>query len=730
MPTTEPHPAALQPGPGGSTSPSPWAPAGPVASLVTDTGLVTLVEGSSFCVSGRSGDMLADLPHGLFVLDTRCLSRWELTVDGHPLEPLTVASDAPFEATFVSRVHPGRHQADSELLVFRRRHVGHGMRERLTIHNFGTSPARIDLAIELDIDFADVFEVKESRVCRRESYSITCTPTEWRSVHEAEELTKTVTLHLSRAAVTEPSRLSWTLDVPARGQSELCLELDLAVGDHLIEPRFRCGQPDEHAEPTRRHTAWRAGTPVLKTDHPALARAVTRAMEDLGALRIFDPEHPELPVTAAGAPWFMTLFGRDSLITGWMALLFEPSLALGVLQTLARLQGTRVDDATEEEPGRILHEVRFEKAASLALGGGAAYYGTADATALFVMLAGELRRWGVATDVIDGLVPHLDHALAWIEDWGDRDGDGYVEYQRRNPSGLVNQGWKDSWDGVNHADGRIAAPPIALCEVQGYVYAAYRARAHLAAEVGDLATAERYDSKAATLKEAFNRDFWLDDRGWFAIGLDATKEPIDALSSNIGHCLWTGIVDEDKATQVADHLLSPEMFTGWGIRTLASSMARYNPISYHNGSVWPHDTAICAAGLMRYGFVDHATTVIEGLLEVAHVLGGRLPELFAGLDRRELSVPAAYPTSCSPQAWAAASPLLLLRTMLRLDPSAHRQQVHLAPVMPQGMTRLELHGIRIGDRTLDIRWERGDVTVDGLGGLELLATPRPPVHDS
>ncbi|MEJ5255801.1 MAG: glycogen debranching N-terminal domain-containing protein [Acidimicrobiales bacterium] len=709
---------------------SPWSPTGPVASLVTETGLVTLVEGSSFCVSGRAGDIRPDLPHGLFVLDTRCISRWELSVDGGAIEPLTVASDAPYEATFVGRVRPHRHQADSELLVFRRRHVGRGMREQVHIHNFSTIPARVELTIAIDVDFADVFEVKESRVRRRGPYSISCTPNRWQSTHVADGLTKTVTVQLSKPARLEPGRLTWLVDVPARGHAEVCIEVHLSVGDHHLEPRFRCGQLDEEAEPARRHTAWRASAPILETDHPRLARAVTRAIEDLGALRIFDPEHPEHPVIAAGAPWFMTLFGRDSLITAWMALLVDPTLALGVLETLARLQGTRVDDTTEEEPGRILHEVRFEKAASLALGGGSIYYGTVDATPLFVMLAGELRRWGLADEVIERLMPHIDRALSWIDEFGDRDGDGYVEYQRRNPAGLVNQGWKDSWDGVTHADGRIAEPPIALCEVQGYVYAAYVARAHLASEAGDTATAERYGRKAAALREAFNRDFWLEDRGWYAMGLDAHKQPIDALTSNIGHCLWTGIVDEDKARRVADHLLSPELFTGWGIRTLASSMARFNPISYHNGSVWPHDTAICAAGLMRYGFVEHATQVIEGLLDAAQALGGRLPELFAGIDRRELSVPAAYPTSCSPQAWAAASPLLLLRTLLRFDPWTRRHCLHLAPVMPEGLTRLALHGVQVEGRTLDIRWERGELTVSGLDGLELLPEPRAPLHGS
>ena len=251
-------------------------------------------------------------------------------------------------------------------------------------------------------------------------------------------------------------------------------------------------------------------------------------------------------VLAAGAPWFMTVFGRDSLLTAWMALLVDPDLALGVLQTLARFQGTEVNPRNDEQPGRILHEMRFGEAASLSLGGGSIYYGSADATPLFVMLLGELRRWGLARELVDELLPNADRALAWIEEFGDADGDGYVEYHRATERGLANQGWKDSWDGIRYADGKVAEAPIALCEVQAYVYGAYLARAHFAFEAGDTATYERYRAKAADLKEAFNRDFWVEDKGWFAVGLDADKRPIDSLTSNMGHCLWTGIVDEDR----------------------------------------------------------------------------------------------------------------------------------------------------------------------------------------
>jgi glycogen debranching enzyme len=322
-------------------------------------------------------------------------------------------------------------------------------------------------------------------------------------------------------------------------------------------------------------------------------------------------------------------------------------------------------------------------------------------------------------------MPNADRALEWIDRFGDRDGDGYVEYDRQSPNGLDNQGWKDSWDGVRSADGRLARPPIALCEVQGYAYAAFLARAHFAQTAGDTASFERYRTKAVELRRRFNEDFWLDDQGTYALGLDGDKRPIDAVTSNPGHCLWTGIADPDKAALVADRLLGADLFSGWGVRTLATSMVAYNPVSYHNGSVWPHDNAICAAGLVRYGFVEHAHRVIEGQLAVAAAEGHRLPELFAGFSRAEIRVPAAYPASCSPQAWAAAAPLLWLRSLARLDPCVPQGEVRLAPELPRSIRRLHVDDIALGPHRLTLSVANGQVDVDISGDLEVVAAPRP-----
>ena len=707
--------------------PSPFAGVTPVASLAHADGSVTLVEGQTFCLSGRTGDMSRDFPHGLFVLDTRVLSRWELRVGGDRLEPLTVDIGDPFSATFVGRAHPAPGQADADVVVFRHRDIGWGMRERILLTNHGLVATSVAVELFCEADFADLFAVKESHVPPRAALQGERTERGLRFTLDEETAAKRAEVRLDPAPADNAEGLRWRITLMPQATWELCAEVTISVRGKVIEPRFTCSAVDRPSVPALRLASWRATLPEVTTDHAGLAHTIQRTSEDLGALRIFDPEHPDVPILAAGAPWFMTVFGRDSLLTAWMTLLADPSLARGVLETLARFQGDDVVAASEEEPGKILHEMRFGSARGLSLRAGDRYYGSVDATPLFVMLLGELRRWDLADDAVASLLPHADRALAWIEDFGDRDGDGYVEYQCLSERGLANQGWKDSWDAIRFADGRLAEAPIALCEVQGYVYSAYVARAHFAAEAGDTPTLERYRRKAHDLRQRFNEDFWLEERGWYALGLDADKRPIDALASNVGHCLWTGIVDPDRAGAVARRLMSRELFSGWGIRTLATSMAAYNPVSYHNGSVWPHDNAICAAGLARYGYVEEAHRVLGSQLAVAAHQHGRLPELFAGFAREDLATPASYPTSCSPQAWASAAPLLWLRTLLRLDPWAPLGRVSVAPELPPWIGRLRVEGIAIADQRLTVDIEAGQVEITGSGSLEILPEARSPL---
>lgn len=707
----------------------PWNFSGESAPLGQPGGTVTLVEGSAFCISGRSGDIVPGTPQGVFFRDTRFLSRYEMRVNGQQPEPLASSPTDPFSAVFAGRTRPRPGRDDSPLMVFRHRYLGRGMREDITVRNFGEEASYCSIEIVVDADFADVFEVKESRVELSGERSVVAGIDSllfrWRRGAVRRGLK--VTFGAKPTQLTQDAAV-YEVIVPARGTWSACLQLTPIIEGEEIEPRYRCGDPVERATPVERMAKWRRNLPSVATDHGGLAAVVARSAEDLGALRIFDPEFPERTVVAAGAPWFMTLFGRDSLLTSWFALLVDPDLALGVLQTLARFQGVEVDPRHDEEPGRILHEMRFGDAASLALGGGRIYYGSADATPLFVMLLGELRRWGLASEVVDSLLPHADRAMDWIADFGDRDGDGYVEYQRASDRGLVHQGWKDSWDGIRFANGDIARPPIALAEVQAYVYGAYLARMHFAREAGDEGLAAEYAELAAGLKERFNHDFWLPDQGWFAVGLDGSKRPIDSLASNMGHCLWTGIVDEDKAERVAERLMEPSMFSGWGVRTLGAEMGGYNPISYHCGSVWPHDNAVIAAGLMRYGFVEAAQRVIMAQLDAAVCQGGRLPELFTGLARDEFPTVVTYPTSCSPQAWAAAAPLLFVRTLLRLDPWMPHGKMWLDPVLPEEIGWLRVERIPLVGRRVTVEVMDGNVKVEGLPPeFEVVTSPRHPL---
>lgn len=689
---------------------------------------VTLVEGSAFCICGRSGDVRPGGSHGLFFRDTRFLSGLELHVNGQRPEALATHRVSPFSATFVLRGQPPDGQADSTLMIIRHRYVGRGMREDITVRNFGEEATQCSVQLRCAADFANLFRVKEGRARPEGTVKLESSRDGLLFTVERTASTRGLRIVADQAAQMVSDLVTWDLVLPARGTWSTCVQFSTIIEGDEIEPRYVCGQPVEASTPHRRLDQWRRAVPAVETDYDPLQTAVAGGADDLGALRIFDPDHPERAVVAAGAPWFMTLFGRDSLLTSWMALIVDPRLAQDTLQTLARFQGTDVNPRTEEEPGRILHEMRFGGARSLSLGGGTVYYGTADATPLFVMLLGELRRWGLAPDVVDSLLPAADRALAWIEDFGDCDGDGYVEYRRATDGGLVNQGWKDSWDAIRYFDGRLARAPVALCEVQGYVYSAYLARAHFADEAGDLETAARFRAKAVDLKAAFNRDFWLEDKGWFAMGLDADNRPIDALASNVGHCLWTGIVDKEKADQVAARLLSPEMFTGWGVRTLASSMTGYNPLGYHVGSVWPHDNAIIASGLTRYGYVEEAHRIIVGLLEAAGCFGGRLPELFGGLSKHDVPFPVRYPSSCSPQAWAAACPLMFLRSILRFDPWVPHGKVWVDPALPECIGRLRVDRIPLAGRRLTVDVDGDSVSVEGLGDdIQLVMAPRAPL---
>jgi glycogen debranching enzyme len=426
---------------------------------------------------------------------------------------------------------------------------------------------------------------------------------------------------------------------------------------------------------------------------PELERIYHQSLIDLASLRLFVKSRPGEALPAAGLPWFMSVFGRDSLITSFQALPFAPNLAITTLRTLANRQGYCIDDFRDEEPGKIIHESRFGEMTTFEERPHSPYYGTADATPLFLILLDEVERWTGDTQLVKELEWNARAALEWIDIYGDRNQDGYVEYDRRNKeTGLENQGWKDSWNAILFADGSNSRLPRTLCEIQGYVYDAKRRCARLAREIWhDSVLAERLEQEAIDLKRRFNRDFWLADKGYFALAIDGDGRKVDALTSNIGHLIWSGIVDDDKMDSCVQHLMGERLFSGWGIRTMAEGEGGYNPIGYHNGTIWPHDNSIIALGLAQHNYHQEASRIATGILQAATYFNNRLPEAFAGYDRAMTEYPVEYPTACSPQAWATAAPLLLLRAMLGLEPIGKHLIVN--PHLPEFIDWLKLFNI-------------------------------------
>ena len=686
---------------------------------------MALVDGASFVVSSPSGDIHPDQPQGLFVRDTRVLSKLSVEVDGQPLNVVSSVPRGPFAVSIVSRAHHSAypHHADVPLTVLRHRSVGPGLHEELEVQNHSIHPVELTLSVAVDADFASLFDVKADV----QDPDVTARIVGVDGRLQLRSSDRSSEHHGLKTWVNlEPppddrvgDRSSWDLAL-APGEA-YSLVVEVWAGPDASED----DRPDVFVREDRAERALRVardpadGVRVITADR-RLERATVQSLDDLAILRIFDPDHADRVVVAAGAPWFMALFGRDSILTAWMALIADHRLAAGVLQELADGQGRKEVMATEEQPGRILHEVRYDRRSVGVLGGSGIYYGTVDATPLFVMLVAEYLRWSNDWALVERLMPAVDAALSWIEDYGDRDGDGFVEYQRNQETGLANQGWKDSWDGVRYGDGRVAEAPIALCEVQAYVYGAYRARSYLAEVAGAPAVASEWSERADGLQAAFDKAFWLPELGTYAIGLDAEKRPIDSVSSNVGHCLWAGIVPTERAPQVVLALTSPAMSSGWGLRTLAADNPAFNPLSYHCGSVWPHDTAMAIAGLSRYGFASEAAVLSSNLLDAAEAYGGRLPELFAGFDRAELPAPVAYPASCSPQAWAAASTLLLIRSMVGLEPDLPRGRVAVRRSVGDGRDEFRAEGIALGQSRVTLTTGAVGTGIDGLASSVFL----------
>jgi glycogen debranching enzyme len=634
---------------------------------------LSVLDGSTFLVGNRLGDMRADegREHGFFSEDTRFVSRWVLRVDAAPLQLLGLDQDAHYAARFF--LAPGVSPDDAApYSVMRRRLIDHVWMEEVTVTNHRHAVTDLLVVLQVDADFADLFEVKDGVVAARE-VTFHHDDRTFVLAYERDGFQRSVVIAASRPATITRQGFAYTLRLAPGEQWSTTFTVTPRSSQPGVTfaPRERRADLDELSRlKAAELDAWLARAPELETQDAALARTYRASLSDLGALRL----HPELveraTLPAAGLPWFMALFGRDSLIASYQALPYLPGLAATTLRVLAARQALMRDDFHEQEPGKILHELRFGELTARGERPHSPYYGSADATPLFLVLLDEYHLWSGDDQLVRDLEPNARAALEWIEDSGDMDGDGYVEYARRNPrSGLVNQCWKDSWDAIQFADGTLAKGPIATCEIQGYVYDAQRRAARLAREVwDDTALAERLERRAADLRERFRRDFWMPGRGCHALALDGDKRQVDSLTSNIGHLLWSGLLDEAEAAATAERLLGEELWSGWGVRTLGAREGGYNPLGYHTGTLWPHENSLIAAGLARYGHREEATAVASAILGAAPHFEHRLPEVFGGFPAAATVVPVAFPTASRPQAWAAGTPLLLLTTLLDLHP--------------------------------------------------------------
>jgi glycogen debranching enzyme len=661
---------------------------------------------------------------GLYYRDTRFLSRLELSLDG--LSPLLLHSSTERNySQIVELAYPveiedpqgfGEHREN--VSVSRSRVLSDSLIEQIEVTNYGSQARTLVLRLDFAADFSDLFEVRgwtrqgqpgQVQPTRVEKNAVTF------GYRGADGVVRTTTLRFSPA----PQELTadhavFELQLGSSQHAGISLEITPEAG--LPAPARR-GYRETRQDLEHEYSLWRKRCTRFKTSNLQLSKFLDRAVLDLRMLLSEDDRGA--PYLDAGVPWFSALFGRDSLITAYECLGVNPDLAWGVLRGLAALQGTKEDEWREEEPGKILHEVRVGELAGMGDIPHTPYYGSVDATPLWLVLLTYAYSWTADLEAVKALWPNALAALEWIDTYGDADGDGYVEYIKRSPKGLDNQGWKDSWDAVVHPDGALATAPIALVEVQGYVYQAKSRLAPVARALGEYELASRLEKEAAELREAFNRDFWVDKDGYFALALDGDKKPVATVTSNPGHCLWAGIIDGDKAARVARKLQGPGLSSGWGVRTLSAKHKPFDPLGYHRGTVWPHDNALIAHGLKLYGFDTEAMGVIDQLSMAGMFFPlARYPELFCGFSREDVPVPVEYPVACRPQAWSSGAPLMMLRSYGGISADAPDGKLYIVrPQLPAWLDRIEILGMRVGQAKVDL-------TLTSHEGVTAIQVPR------
>ena len=651
---------------------------------------LVVLDGSSFFVSEPTGDVVPGHDaNGYFFRDMRHLSTWRLLVDGEPVRLLSSRTLDYYSASVHGTLARARVGKNPTVSVRRDRFISDGVHEDLMVENHSGQPVTVSVRLHFAADFADLFEVKEPRP------KVGHTSAEVGSdrvtlLYERDGYRRATVIVFDERVRLEADHAALEVELQPRQRWRCCVEVFSVADGKTYRSGTSCRSK---AKPRPKMPLsveqWLEDAPELETDFDVLRHTYRQSLVDLAALRFRPSETVTWSLPAAGLPWFMALFGRDSLITSYQALPFQPRLARTSLEALASLQARQWDDFRDAEPGKILHELRSGELARFGEVPQTPYYGTHDATCLFLVLLDEYECWTGDIELVRALEPAARLAVDWMELYGDRDGDGYLEYISRSSKGLVNQGWKDSWNSALFADGRLADPPIALCEVQAYAYDARMRTARLARLAwNDPGLADRLETAAAELRRRFNAEFWNEPRGHYVLALDREKHQVDALTSNTGHLLWSGIVDRERAGAVVERLMAPEMFNGWGVRTMSARDGGYNPIEYHNGTVWPHDTGLIAEGFRRYGFCEQASALALAIIETAGFVEYRLPEVFAGFPREDTRFPVEYPTACSPQAWATGAPLLFVRTLLGLDSDG--EHLIVAPAVPDAIGRLEV----------------------------------------
>lgn len=684
-----------------------------------NSGQITINDGSTFLVTATDGSIDENQPQGFFVRDTRLISYYEISLDRYRLLPLA-ASNINHHSALYQFTNPEMTTVNgtlpaSSLIITIRRDIVRGMHEDIDITNHHQKDVKFHLMLAVRSDFADIFEVKAKQVLMRGK-----TETSWKDGVLTTEY-RNDSFHRGIAiepicASSKPSHANGRLDFEvaiAPGKSwHTCVNFTALANGHTFSPQPTCTEPHQTEAGKVREEFLDKAT-KLHASNAEIAGFYQQSLVDIGALRIqVEDNGQKFWMPAAGIPWFMAVFGRDAIVASLQTMAVDRDLAHGTLLQLAQLQATEVDDWRDAQPGKMLHELRQDELTRLHKLPYSPYCGTIDTTILWIVTLGEAYRWNGDKGMLDECRAPLAKALAWIDKYGDFDGDGFVEYQTRSQLGLRNQGWKDSGKAIVYPDGSLVEPPIALCEVQGYVYAAWQCAAEIYQIWGESETAQNLYAKAEELYQRFNDRFWMENEGFYCLGLDNNKQQIGSIASNPGQLLWTGIVPKERAEKLAQRLFQTDLWCGWGIRTLSAKNQGYNPISYQRGGVWPHDNSIIAAGLKRYGYHQQANQIAEGIFAAASYFeAGRMPELFAGIERQDDSFPVPYLDANIPQAWAAASIFLLIRSILGLEADAPKQLLKVQPHLPEWLPDLELKHLRVGDATVALRfWRNGEQT--------------------